>query len=212
MELVKIIEKPTSPSKRIVKEVVEKELAKENDGEKPIEEVDSPSDIDNYYRVDFVKKSIEDNLLKKAHLIYCDAPIVHLVGEETKKVLGNAKVVEAPPYSSKSNPPIGIIEPSLFSPSHHKPYKKDTRKWRIKKKKHGDHHFESGPISMHENSKSAIVLEPQELKLVIQDHFEVPKIESENPSARNWHFSTNFSYEPRQWHAGDTFWHYEATQ
>ncbi|PON49120.1 hypothetical protein PanWU01x14_232060, partial [Parasponia andersonii] len=34
---------------------------------------------------------------------------------------------------------------------HHKPCKKDMRKWRTKKKKHGDHYFELGPKIKVEN-------------------------------------------------------------
>ncbi|PON62534.1 hypothetical protein TorRG33x02_279080, partial [Trema orientale] len=46
---------------------------------------------------------------------------------------------------------------------HHKPYKKDTRKWMTKKKKHGDHYFEPGPKIKVEN-KSLII----RIKLNIQ--------------------------------------------
>ncbi|PON66631.1 hypothetical protein PanWU01x14_108730, partial [Parasponia andersonii] len=28
---------------------------------------------------------------------------------------------------------------------YHKPYKKDAKKWKVKKKKHGNHHFELRP-------------------------------------------------------------------
>ncbi|PON38814.1 hypothetical protein TorRG33x02_344240, partial [Trema orientale] len=53
--------------------------------------------------------------------------------------------MEDPPHSSKSNAPIRVTEPSFSSSSHHKPNKKDARKWKTKKKKYGDHHFELGP-------------------------------------------------------------------
>ncbi|PON58904.1 hypothetical protein PanWU01x14_164190 [Parasponia andersonii] len=96
--------------------------------------VDFPSDIDDCYRVDLVKDRIEDNALKEGPLVFHNHEvfIVHSVGEKTEKVLGNTNVVEAPPHSSKSNPPIGVIKPLLSSSNHHKPYKKDMRK--IKKK------------------------------------------------------------------------------
>ncbi|PON97896.1 hypothetical protein TorRG33x02_062110, partial [Trema orientale] len=55
---------------------------------------------------------------------------------------GATNVVETPQHSSESNPPIKVIEPSLSSSNHHKSYKKDTIRWRTKKKRYGDHHFE----------------------------------------------------------------------
>ncbi|PON81163.1 hypothetical protein TorRG33x02_230470, partial [Trema orientale] len=95
--------------------------------------------------VDLVKESIENNSLKEAPLISHEAPIVHPFDVDAKKAQGNTNVVEAPQYSSSSNPPIEVIEPSFSSFSHHKSYKKDTRKWGTKKKRYGDHHFKLGP-------------------------------------------------------------------
>ncbi|PON46215.1 hypothetical protein PanWU01x14_253390 [Parasponia andersonii] len=105
-------------------------------------EEDSSSDINDYYRVDLVKESIKDNSLKEAPLINHDASIIHLVDVEAKKSQESSNVVEALQPSSNSNPPIKVIEPLLSPSNHHKPYKKDTRKLKTKKKKHGDHHFE----------------------------------------------------------------------
>ncbi|PON54718.1 hypothetical protein PanWU01x14_193410, partial [Parasponia andersonii] len=70
--------------------------------------VDSPSDIDNCYKVDLVKESIEDNSLKEAPSITYEASIVHLFDVKVKKAQGN------------TNPLIEVIEPSPFSSSHHK--------------------------------------------------------------------------------------------
>ncbi|PON41056.1 hypothetical protein PanWU01x14_292670 [Parasponia andersonii] len=102
-ELVKNIEKPTSSSKPIVEEVVKKEPARENDKEKPIEEVNIDSPMikrSQLKRVDLVKESIEGNALKETPLINHKASIVHPVNEEAKKAQGNTKVVKAPQYSS----------------------------------------------------------------------------------------------------------------
>ncbi|PON76526.1 hypothetical protein PanWU01x14_035800 [Parasponia andersonii] len=105
-------------------------------------EVDSRSDVNDCYRVDLVKESIEVNVLEEALLINLEASIIHPIDDEkAKKAQQNTNDREAPPYSSKSNPPIRVIESSLSSSNHHKSYKKDTKKWKIRKKKHGDHHF-----------------------------------------------------------------------
>ncbi|PON53706.1 hypothetical protein PanWU01x14_200480 [Parasponia andersonii] len=105
-------------------------------------ETNSPSDLDDYYRVDLVKESIEENTFKKSPLISHE---VVIIDEEVKKALGRTSVGEALQYFAKSNPPIKIMEMPLSSSNHYKPYKKDTRKWRTKKKKHGDHQFEPRP-------------------------------------------------------------------
>lgn len=83
--------------------------------------------------------------MKEAPLISHEASFVHPVDEEKKKAQGSTKIVEALLHSSEPNPSMEVIKPSLSPSSHHKPYKKDTRKWRTKKKKYDDHHFEAGP-------------------------------------------------------------------
>ncbi|POO00095.1 hypothetical protein TorRG33x02_042220, partial [Trema orientale] len=90
--------------------------------------VDSPSDVDDCYRVDLVNMSIEDNALKEAPLIGQEASIIHPVDVEEKKDMGDINVVEPPQYSSISNLPIEVMEPPLSSSSQHKPHKKDTKK------------------------------------------------------------------------------------
>ncbi|PON48376.1 hypothetical protein PanWU01x14_237710, partial [Parasponia andersonii] len=69
---------------------------------------------------------------------------------------------EVPQPCSKSNLPKEVIEPSLSSSSHYKPYKKDMKRWRTKKKKHGDHHFEPGPRGV--LGSSCLKLFPGKLK------------------------------------------------
>ncbi|PON97918.1 hypothetical protein TorRG33x02_062330 [Trema orientale] len=59
-------------------------------------EVDSPSDIDDCYKVNLVKENIEDNSLKKAPLISHEASSIHPIDVKAKKALGNTNVVEAP--------------------------------------------------------------------------------------------------------------------
>ncbi|PON32809.1 hypothetical protein PanWU01x14_358210 [Parasponia andersonii] len=125
-------------------------------------EADSPSDIDDCYRVDLVKESIEDNLLKDSPLISHEAFIANPVDIEEKKTHRNTKVVEALQYCSKSNPTKKVIEPSLSSSSHHKPYKKNMRKWKTKKKKYGEHHFKRGARGV--LGASCLKLFPSKLK------------------------------------------------
>ncbi|PON51229.1 hypothetical protein PanWU01x14_217900 [Parasponia andersonii] len=108
-------------------------------------EVDSLSNIDDYYRVYLVKENIEDNSLKEALLIIYKAFIVHPVDIKAKKAQGNINVMETPQHSSNSNFLIKVMEPSLSSPINHKPYKKEIRKWGTKKKRYGDYHFEPRP-------------------------------------------------------------------
>ncbi|PON48929.1 hypothetical protein PanWU01x14_233300 [Parasponia andersonii] len=93
-------------------------------------EVDSPSSVDDCYRVNLVKESIKDNALKEASLVCHEASTIHPVDKEAKKVLGNTDMMEAPQHSYESNPLKEVIEPSLSSSNHHKAYKKDMRKWR----------------------------------------------------------------------------------
>ncbi|PON56823.1 hypothetical protein PanWU01x14_178660 [Parasponia andersonii] len=107
--------------------------------------VDSPSSIDECYRMDLMKENIEKNSLKEALLISHESSIVHSVEVEVKKAQENTSVVEASQHSFKSNPLIRVMMSSLSSSSHHKPNKKDKRKQKTKKKsKHSDHHFELG--------------------------------------------------------------------
>ncbi|PON60753.1 hypothetical protein PanWU01x14_150500, partial [Parasponia andersonii] len=73
-------------------------------------------------------ESIEDNSLKEAQLIIHKASIIHSSDVEEKKALVNTNIVEALLHTSKFDSPIEILEPLLSSSSHHKPYKKDTRK------------------------------------------------------------------------------------
>ncbi|PON78392.1 hypothetical protein PanWU01x14_020300 [Parasponia andersonii] len=109
-------------------------------------EIHSPSNIDDYYRVNLVNDSIEKNELEEAPLISHEPSVIHPVDEEAKKAIRNTNVIEAPENASMSNSLIEVMESSLSSSNHNnKLYKNDTRNWRAKKKRYGDHHFKPEP-------------------------------------------------------------------
>ncbi|PON81124.1 hypothetical protein TorRG33x02_230830 [Trema orientale] len=75
-----ILEKPFLATERMVIDVYKGELTMIMEDQVIIfnlfKKVDSPSDIDDCYRVDLVKGSIENNSLKEAPLISHEASIV----------------------------------------------------------------------------------------------------------------------------------------
>ncbi|PON31341.1 hypothetical protein PanWU01x14_370660, partial [Parasponia andersonii] len=95
--------------------------------------------------VDLVKENFEGSSLKEAPLISYEASIIHSIDVEARKPQGNINVMEIPQHSYNSNFLIEVLEPSLSSSIHYKPYNKDFRKWGTKKKRYGDHHFEPRP-------------------------------------------------------------------
>ncbi|PON54013.1 hypothetical protein TorRG33x02_303760 [Trema orientale] len=76
-------------------------------------EVNSPNAINDCYRVNLVKESIEDNALKEAPTISHEAFIIHPNDEEARKALGRG----APRQSSMSNPPIEVLEMQSHLPT-----------------------------------------------------------------------------------------------
>ncbi|PON85913.1 hypothetical protein TorRG33x02_182730 [Trema orientale] len=73
-----------------------------------------------------------------------EASFVHIFDMETKKALGDVNLLEAPPYLASSKPLVELVNTSLSSLNHHKPYNEKIKKW-CDKKKNLESHFELGP-------------------------------------------------------------------
>ncbi|PON41416.1 hypothetical protein TorRG33x02_338050, partial [Trema orientale] len=130
--LLIILERPFLATGRTVIDVYKGELTMRVEDQvisfNVFKKVDAPSNIDDCYRVDLVKESIEDNLWKEAPVISHEASVIHPVDVGAKKAQRNTNGVEVSQHSSNSNPLIEVIEPSFSSLRHHKPDKKDFRK------------------------------------------------------------------------------------